>query len=97
MESYDSRYSDKEDGAEHVVEVSERTHQQLSDSGTRNLTNESRKRTRNRPKVDATRTPKLDPVMKIFAPQQAWSADKELARIKTFGCNGPDLSHSRKF
>ena len=51
------------------------------------LTNESRKHTRNRynlPKVDATRTPKLDPVIKTLAPQQAQSADKELASIKTF-------------
>ena len=87
MESYDSRYTDEEDGAEHVVEVSERTHQLLSDSGTRSLTNESRKRTRNRynlTKVDVTRTPKLDPVMKTLAPQQARSADKELARIQIF-------------
>ena len=87
MESYDSRYSDEEDGAEHVMEVSERTHQLLSDSCMRSLTNESRKRTRNwynLPKVDATRTPKLDPVIKTLASQQALSADKELARIQTF-------------
>ena len=87
MESYDSRYSDEEDGAEHVMEVSERTHQLLSDSCMRSLTNESRKRTRNwynLPKVDTTRTPKLDPVIKTLASQQALSADKELARIQTF-------------
>ena len=87
MELYDSRYSDEEDVAEHVVEVSERTCQLLSDSCTQSLTNESRKHTRNwynLPKVDATRTLKLDPVIKTLAPQQARSADKELARIQTF-------------
>ena len=87
MESYDSRYSDEEDGAEHVLEVSERTHWLLSDSCTRSLMNESSKRTRNRynlPKVDMTRTPKFDPVIKTLAPQQARSTDKELARIQTF-------------
>ena len=86
IELYDSIYSD-EDGAEHVLEVSEWTHRLLSDSCMRSLTNESRKHTRNRynlPKVDATRTPKLDPVIKTLAPQQAQSADKELASIKTF-------------
>ena len=84
MELYDSRYSDVEDVAEHVVEVSERTCQLLSDSCTQSLTNESRKHTRNwynLPKLDATRTLKLDPVIKT---QQARSADKELARIQTF-------------
>ena len=87
MESYDSRYSDKDDVAEHVVEVSERTRRLLSDSCIQSLTNESRKHTRNwynLPKVDATRTLKLDPVIKTLAPQQARSSDKELARIQTF-------------
>ena len=47
MELYDSRYSDEEDVAEHVVEVSERTRLLLSDSCTQSLTNESRKHTWN--------------------------------------------------
>ena len=51
------------------------------------MSNESRKHTRSHyklPKVDATRTPRLDHVMKTLAPQAAKTADKELACIQSF-------------
>uniref|UniRef100_A0A1X7VGZ5 Uncharacterized protein n=1 Tax=Amphimedon queenslandica TaxID=400682 RepID=A0A1X7VGZ5_AMPQE len=70
-----------------LIEVSEDTHRLLTGSCTRNMSNEMRKRVRGRyklPKVEATRTPRMDPVIKTLAPQVARSADKELARIQTF-------------
>jgi hypothetical protein len=82
-------FSDEEDGIDssQLVEVSEQTHQLLTTSCTRSVPNEVRKRTRSRfklPKVVATRTPRLDHVMRSLVPQTAKSADKELARIQTF-------------
>ena len=82
-------FSDEEDGVEgsQLLEVSEKTHRLLTNSCTRSVSNKSRKRTRSRyklPKVDATRTPRLDHVMKTLAPQAAKTADKELARIQSF-------------
>lgn len=82
-------YSDEEDGFEgsQLVEVSEKTHRLLTNSCTRSVSNELRKRTRSRfklPKVDATRTPRVDHVMRTLAPQAAKTADRELARIQSF-------------
>ena len=70
-----------------LTEVSEETHKLLTTACTRSVPLEVRKRTRGRfklPKVEATRTPKMDHVMRSLAPQAARSADKELARIQTF-------------
>jgi flagellum-specific peptidoglycan hydrolase FlgJ len=82
-------FSDEEDGPDssQLVEVSEQTRRLLTVSCTRSVPNETRKRTRSRfklPKVDATRTPRVDHVMRALITQQAKSADKELARIQTF-------------
>uniref|UniRef100_A0A1X7VHH3 Uncharacterized protein n=1 Tax=Amphimedon queenslandica TaxID=400682 RepID=A0A1X7VHH3_AMPQE len=66
------------------MEVSEKTHRLLSDSGTWGVSSETRKRTRSHfklPKVDAARSPTLHSVMKTVAPQSAQSVDKELARL----------------
>ena len=46
-----------------------------------------RKCTRGRykiPKVEATKTPRLDPVIKTLAPQGAKNTDKDLAKLQTF-------------
>ena len=82
-------FTDEEDVVEgsQLVEVSEKTHRLLANSCTRSVSNESRKRTQScykLPKVDTTRTPRLDHIMKTLAPQAAKSADKELARIQSF-------------
>ena len=79
--------SDEEDGIDssQLTEVSEQTHRLLTTSCTRRVSNEVRKRTRSRfklPKVAATRTPRVDHVMKALIPQSAKNADKELAQIQ---------------
>ena len=81
--------SDEEYGvnSSQLVDVSEGTHQLLTTSCTRSVSNEMRKRTQSRyklPKVDTTRTLRVDHVMKTLASQAAKSADKELARIQMF-------------
>ena len=51
------------------------------------VSNEVTKRTRScykLPKMDTTRTPRVDHVMKTLAPQTAKTADKELVRIQSF-------------
>lgn len=76
-----------DDSSEQLVDVSEETGKLLTDSCTRSVTNESRKRTRDSfrlPKVPATRTPRLDHFIKAEASQTAKSLDKDLARIQTF-------------
>ena len=82
-------YSDEEDGFEcsQLVKVSEKKHHLLTNSCTRSVSNELRKRMRSRcklPKVDATRTPRVDHVMRTLAPQAAKTANRELARIQSF-------------
>ena len=80
-------YSSEEDNIEDLAEVSEETHRLLTDSCTRGVSSETRKRTRSRfkfPKVDATRSLKLDAVLKSVTSQSAQSADNELARLQTF-------------
>ena len=84
-------FSEEEDGtdesAESLVEVSEEMAKMLTESCTRCVTNESRKRTRNKyplPKVPATRTPRLDHFMRTETPQNVKSLDRDLARIQTF-------------
>ena len=65
-----------------LTEVSDETHKQLTTTCTRSVSLEVRKRTRGQfklPKVEVTRTPKMDHVMRSLAPQAAKSADKELA------------------
>ena len=66
-------FSDEEEGVEgsQVVEVLEETHHLLTTSCTRSMSNETRKQTQSRyklPKVDATRTPRVDHIMKTLAP-----------------------------
>ena len=78
---------EEEDNIEDLAEVSEETHHFLTDSCTQGVSSETRKRTRSRfkfPKVDATRSPKLDAVLKSVTSQSAQSADNELARLETF-------------
>ena len=80
-------YSSEEDNIEDLAEVSEETHRLLTDSCTRGVSSETRKRTRSHfkfPKVDATRSLKLDAVLKSVTSQSAQSADNELARLQTF-------------
>ena len=81
--------SDEEDGPDgsQLVEVSEGTYRLLKTSCTRSMSNDLRRRTRSVykfPRVEATRTPKVDQVIKSLASQSAKSADRELARIQTF-------------
>ena len=70
-----------------LTEVSEETERLLKTSCTRSVSNEVRRRTRSRyklPKVEATRTPRLDHFMHTLAPQTAKVVDRELSRIQTF-------------
>ena len=72
-----------------LVEVSEETHliHLLTTLCTQSVSNEARKRMWSRyklPKVDATRIPRLDHVMRTLAPQTAKIADRELAPIQSF-------------
>ena len=79
-------FSDEEEDDSQLVEVSEETHKLLSVACTRSVSNEMRKRTRGRyklPKVEATKTPRLDSVIKTLAPQGAKNADKDLAKLQT--------------
>ena len=82
-------FSDEEDGPDgsQLVEVSEGTYRLLKTSCTRSMSNDLRRRTRSVykfPRVEATRTPKVDQVIKSLASQSAKLADRELARIQTF-------------
>ena len=91
-ESYSS--DEEEDNIEDLAEVSEETHSLLTDSYTRGVSSETRKRTRSHfkfPKVDATRSPKLDAVLKSVTSQSAQSADNEL-----LGCSGSPHCHPRR-
>ena len=88
---YDSevRFPDEGDGddAGPLTEVSEETERLLKTSCTRSVSNEVRRRTRSRyklPRVEATRTPRLDHFMHTLAPQTAKVVDRELSRIQTF-------------
>ena len=85
-------FSDEEDGpnGSQLVEVSEGTYRLLKTSCTRSMSNDLRRRMRSVykfPRVEATRTPKADQVIKSLASQSAKSADRELARIQTFVLN----------
>lgn len=79
-------FSDEEDGLD-LVEVSEETHRFLKTVCIRSMSNELRRRTRSAfrfPKVAATRTPKVDQVIKSLVPQSIKTTDKELSRLQTF-------------
>ena len=83
------QFSEDEEGIEsgNLVEVSEDTYQFLTSVCAQSASNETRKQTRGRyklPKVPATRTPKVDHIMRTLAPQPARAADRELTRIQTF-------------
>ena len=74
-------------GKSHLVEVSEETRCFLVDKCTCGIANEVRRRTWSRfplPKVAATKTPQLDPLMKTEASAGAKAGDKELAKIQFF-------------
>ena len=75
-------FPEEEDGAE-LVEVSEGTHRYLKTVCIRSMSNDLRRKTRSAfkfPKVEATRTPRLDQVIRSLAPQSARTSDRELAR-----------------
>ena len=79
-------FSDEEDGLD-LVEVLEETHRFLKTICIRSMSNELRRRTRSAfrfPKVAATRTPKVDQVIKSLVPQSTKTTDKELSRLQTF-------------
>ena len=70
-----------------LMEVSKETKRFLVDKCTRGVANEVRRRTRGRyplPKVAATKTPQLDPLMNAEASTGAKVYDKELAKIQSF-------------
>ena len=51
------------------------------------MSNDLRRKTRSAfkfPKVEATRTPRVDQVIRSLAPQSAKTSDRELARLQTF-------------
>ena len=82
-----------------LVEVSEETHRFLKTVCKRSMSNELR-RTRSAfrfPKVAATRTPKVDQVIKSLVPQSIKTTNKELSRLHsglygTIGClNGTGI------
>ena len=85
----DPRFSDdddRDDGGQ-LIDVSEGTRRLLTKSCTQSVSHDLRKRTRSRyrlPRVEATRTPRVDHVLRSLAPTPAKSVDKELARIQTF-------------
>ena len=70
-----------------LLEVSEETRRFLVEKCTRGVANDVRRRTRSRyplPKVAATKTPQLDPLMKAETSTGAKARDKELAKIQSF-------------
>uniref|UniRef100_A0A1X7T0W2 Uncharacterized protein n=2 Tax=Amphimedon queenslandica TaxID=400682 RepID=A0A1X7T0W2_AMPQE len=69
------------------MEVSEQTYRFLKTICICSMSNDLRKRTRGAyklPRVEATRTPRVDQVIKTLASQSAKMADRELARLQTF-------------
>ena len=76
----------EEDGVE-LVEVSDGTHRFLKTVCKRSMSNDLRRKTWSAfkfPKVEATRTPRVDQVIRSLAPQSAKASDRELARLQTF-------------
>ena len=78
-------FSDEEDGLD-LVEVLEETHRFLKTVCIQSMSNELRRTqsTFRFPKVAATRTPKVDQVIKSLVPQLTKMTDKELSRLQTF-------------
>ena len=69
-----------------VVEVSEKTRKLLHEKCTRRVPNSERKQLRDPyplPKVPATRTPQLDPIMKPEASATTKALYKQLAKVQT--------------
>ena len=78
--------SDTESDAR-LVEVSEKTRRFLAERFTRRVPNSTRLATRRQfplPKVPATRTPKLDQVIRGEVSSSVKTGDKELAKIQTY-------------
>lgn len=78
---------DEGEGEDQLVDVSENTRKLLTDSCTRSVSNELRKKTRSPyplPRVPATRTPRIDHFMRAEILQASKSLDKDLAKIQTF-------------
>ena len=83
----ESYSSEEEDNIKDLAEVSEETHRLLTDSCTLGVSSETRKRTRSHfkfPKVDVTRSLRLDSVLRNVTSQSAQSADKELTGLQSF-------------
>lgn len=79
-------FPEEEDGVE-LVEVSDGTHRFLKTVCIRSMSNNLKRKTRSAfkfPKVEATRTPRVDQVIRSLAPQSAKTSDRELARLQTF-------------
>ena len=79
-------FPEEEDGVE-LVEVSDGTHRFLKTVCIRSMSNDLRRKTQSAfkfPKVEATRTPRVDQVIRSLAPQSARTSDRELARLQTF-------------
>ena len=78
-------HSDEDDPeGSQLMEVSEQTYRTVC---VRSMSNDLRKRTRGAyklPRVEATRTHRVDQVIKALASQSAKTADRELARLQTF-------------
>ena len=90
----DPQFSDEEgdgpgdlEGGSQLAEVSEHTNKLLTSACTRGMSLDARKRTRSKyklPHVEATRTPRVDHVMRALAPPAAKSTDRELSKIQTY-------------
>ena len=83
----DIRYADEGEGDDvgPLTEVSEETERLLKTSCTRSVSNEVRRRTRSRyklPKVEATRTPRLDHFMPRAHRRPSWVPEKGWSRTR---------------
>ena len=97
-ESYSSE--EEKDNIEDLAEVSEETHRLLTDSCTRGVSSETRKRTIRRfkfTKVDATRSPKLDAVLKSVTSQSA-ECRQQTSQTPDIhlGCSGSPHCHPKR-
>lgn len=70
-----------------LTEVSDPTHRLLTTACTQGMTLDMRKRTRGKyklPHVEATRTPRVDHVMRALATSSAKGLDREFSKIQTY-------------
>ena len=74
-------------GGPDLVEVSEETHKLLTVACTQSVSNETRKRSHGHfplPKVVATKSPNLDPFLRMEVPQNTKANDRELGKVQSF-------------